>query len=307
MHKIGKIKLENNLVLAPMAGITNIAFRLLCKKYGCGLVYSEMINANAIVRNNKATLNLTQTCKQEKPIAMQLFGTKIDVIKKAVKILEKKADIIDFNFGCPAKQIIQQGAGAALLKRPAKIKEIIEAMVSSTSKPVTAKVRVGITNMKNCVKTAEIIEKAGASAIAVHGRTLKQGYSGKADWNAIKKIKKAVDIPVMGNGDVFNHKDAKEMLNKTNCDFVMIGRGACGNPHLFKQCNEYLNNGKVISGIDNKKMFLEYMELWKKYKLRFADIKLHAQYFTKGIDGAAKTRLKLSGCKTVEEIEKVFS
>ncbi len=302
--KIKNLKLKNNLILAPMAGISNIAFRLLCKKYDCGLCYSEMINANALVRNNKATQKLTQTCKQEKPVAMQLFGTKIPIIKKAVKILEENADIIDFNLGCPAKQIIDQGAGAALLKRPAKIKEIIETLTTNTELPVTAKIRLGINNSKDAIKTAKIIEKAGADALIIHARTASQGYSGKADWNKIKEIKQSLNIPVIGNGDVTDHKTAEEMSKI--CDGIMIGRAACGNPFIFKQINHYFKTKKLLKDKNKITMFKEYLKLWEKHNLRFADLKQHSFFFTKGIDRASKIRLKISRAENVEEIMKIL-
>jgi len=291
--KIGKLKLRNNLILAPMAGVSNVAFRVMCNKYNAGLCVSEMINANALSRNNKATIRMTATCARDKPVAMQLFGTRIDVIKKAVSIIEKKADIIDFNFGCPARKIIQQGAGSALLKRPAKIKEIIEAMVSSTDKPVTAKIRSGI-KKHNCLKIARVIEKAGASAITIHGRTVAQSYSGKAKWFVIKEVKDELNIPVIGNGDVVDCKSAELLLKQTNCDGIMIGRAACGNPFLFKQIDEYLRTGKVLEQKSKVEMFEEYLKLWKEFNLDFNDLKQHAFFFTKGVPGAAKLRKKLS-------------
>lgn len=302
--KIGNVRLKNNLILAPMASISNIAFRVLCKRYDAGLCYSEMINANALARNNKATIRLTKTCSEERPVALQLFGTKSSVIKKAVSAIEDSCDIIDFNFGCPAPKIIQQGAGSALMKRPAKIKEIIETLVSCTSKPITAKIRSGI-KKHNCLKLAKIIEQAGASAITVHGRTVAQSYSGKAKWFVIKEVKDSLNIPVIGNGDVSDCKSAELILKQTNCDGIMIGRAACGNPFIFKQINHYFKTGKILPEKSKVEMFEEYLELWKKFDLRQADLERHAFFFTKGVKGAAQLRKKLQDDFNVELVKKM--
>ena len=202
--KIGNVKLKNNLILAPMVGINDTAFRILCKNYGAGLVYTEMINANAIFNKNKATLKKLDFIEEERPITVQLFGANIEMLKHAAKTAEKSADIIDINFGCPDTKVLHQGSGAALLKRPQRIFDIVKTIVDSVSIPVTAKIRLS----KDNIKIAKLIEEAGASAIAVHARTVSQKYSGKADWNAIKEIKENIKIPVIANGDIFSGKDA---------------------------------------------------------------------------------------------------
>ena len=297
--KIGNVTLKNNLILAPMASVSNIAFRVQCKRYNAGLCYSEMVNANAVARGNKATVRLARTCSKERPVALQLFGTKPETIKKAVAAIEDSCDIIDFNFGCPAPKIIQQGAGSALMKRPAKIKEIIETLVSSTDKPVTAKIRSGI-KKHNCLKIAKIIEDAGASALTVHGRTVAQSYSGMAKWSVIKEVKDALNIPVIANGDVVDCKSAELVLKQTNCDGIMIGRAACGNPFIFEQINHYFKTGEILPQKSKVEMFEEYLELWKKFDLRQADLERHTFFYTKGVKGAAQLRKKLQDKFDVE-------
>lgn len=309
--KIGNLKLENNLVLAPMATITDVAFRVLCKRHGAGLVFTEMINANAISRGNKASFKLADTCEEEKPVGFQIFGTRIDAIKDSVKALDEKADLIDLNLGCPVTQVLKQGAGAALLKRPAKIKEIIEAMVSSTEKPVTAKMRIGFKKDKEVtVKIAKIIEEAGASAITVHARTVGQGYSGKADWRFIKAVKEAVNIPVIGNGDVTNGKQAKAMLDQTNCDGIMIGRAARGDPAIFVRVKKYLEDGTIMdmpTKEEKKKIFFEYLSLAEKFNLLSPHIVMQrAQEFTKSIRESRHLRERLNKARSIEDIKRAM-
>lgn len=293
-------KLKNKLILAPMHDVTNLAFRLMCKKYGASLVSTELLSANPIARGNNAVLKTIITDKKEKPVAIQLFGQNTENLVKAAKKMEKKFDIIDFNLGCPSKKILAQGCGAALLKRKNKIKEIVEKVSTAIDKPFTVKIR-----NENAVEIAKICEKAGASAITIHARTTKQGYSGKADWDVIKQIKQAVDIPVIGNGDVWNGKDAKQMLEQTNCDYVMIGRAAIGNPFIFKQINEYLKTGKEIKQTKQEKIadYFEYIKLAKKYNcFSIKDAKWKAQEFTKGLDGSNEFRRKMNSINNEKEI-----
>ena len=296
--------LKSDVIMAPMAGVTDVAFRLLCKKYGAGLTCTEMISANALARGNKSTLRMIDVVEAEKPRVIQLFGQNRDNLVKAAKFCESKCEVLDFNLGCPAAKIIKQGSGSALLERANRIKEIMEALSSAVKIPVTVKLRLGIRKNKiNVVKIAQICEEAGAKMITVHARTQKQGYTGKADWSWIKKVKQAVSIPVTGNGDVRSVEDYVRMKKETKCDYVMIGRAAVGNPYLFKQIKDYNTKGEYSSREDQIKEFFEYLELAKKYKINFKNIKFHAQAFTKGMRKAGQLRLKISHCKTVEEIK----
>src|SRR3989344_1960506 len=296
-------KLKNKLVLAPMHNITNIAFRLLCKKYGASLVSTELLSANALAREDNLNLKLAITDKLEKPICAQIFGQNTDNRVKAAKTLEKNFDIVDINFGCPSKKILSQGAGAALLKRKSKIFEIVKQVSKSINMPITVKIR-----NEDAVEVAKICEKAGASAIIVHARSVKQGYFGKADWNVIKKVKENIKIPVIGNGDVIDGKSAERMLNETNCDYVMIGRAAIGNPFIFKQINEYLKGKQVFQEKKERIVdYFEYIELTKKYNIfSLNDAKLKAMDFTKGLSGSRELRGKLNMIKTGEEIENLI-
>jgi len=292
--------LSGKLILAPMHEVTNLVFRLMCKNYGASLVSTELLSANPIARGNNAVIKTIITNKKEKPVVIQLFGQNTDNLIKAAKKMGKKFDIVDFNLGCPSKKILAQGSGAALLKRKNKIKEIVEQVSKAIDKPFTVKIR-----NENAVEIAKICEKAGASAITIHARTTKQGYSGKADWNVIKKIKQEVKIPVIGNGDVWTGEDAKQMLEQTNCDYVMIGRAAIGNPFIFKQINEYLKTGKIIKQTKKEKIkdYLEYIKLAKKYNcFSLRDAKWKAQEFTKGLVGSNEFRRKMNTIKSEKEI-----
>jgi tRNA-dihydrouridine synthase B len=303
--KINNVKLITPLILAPMADVTTISFRLLCKEYGAGLVVTEMVNANAIVRNNKATLKLARTVEEERPVAIQVYGQKY--VTEAAQIIEKDADIIDFNCGCPVPNIIQQGAGANLLRRPAKLKSIITDVTSKIEKPFTVKIRV----CKDIVKIAKIIEEAGAAAITVHGRTVVQGYSGVADWSKIKLVKESVSIPVVGNGDVDSPQKCKEMLEQTGCDAVMIGRAAMKSPYIFRQCLQYLKTGELLpeqTPEEKMKDFMKLLEYYEKYNDASLDkIRRRAMDFTKGMLGGAKMRDGLSRAKDIDGIIEIMN
>ena len=297
-------KLSGKLILAPMHNVTNLAFRLMCKKYGASLVSTELLSANPIARGNNAVMKTIITDKTEKPVVIQLFGQNTENLVKAAKKMGKKFDIIDFNLGCPSKRILAQGCGASLLKRKNKIKEIVEQISKSIKKPFTVKIR-----NENAVEIAKICEKAGASAITIHARTTKQGYSGNANWKVIKEIKQSVKIPVIGNGDVVDGKSAKQMLEKTGCDYIMVGRAAIGNPFIFKQINEFLKTGKDIKQTEKEKIedYFEYIRLTEKHKIfSIRDAKKKAQAFTKGMKGSNKLRKKLNEIKDYNEIIKMI-
>ncbi len=316
MFKIGNVEIKNRVVLAPMAGISNSAYRTIIKDMGAGLIVAEMVSDKAIMYNSKKTIDMLYMTDYERPISQQIFGSDKESFIIAAKYIEKhmKPDIIDINMGCPVPKVaIGAQAGSALLKNPEKIKDIVEGVVNSVSVPVTVKIRSGWdSDSINAVEVAKIIESAGASAITVHPRTRKQGYSGKADWNIIKEVKKAVNIPVIGNGDINSCYDAKRMIDFTNCDAVMIGRGALGNPWLIKQCVEYLDSGKLpsevtlIEKIDMIKRHLELLLLTKPYKIAMLEIRSHAAWYLKGLPNAKELKESIFKTKTKEELNNLL-
>lgn len=312
MWKIGNIEIKNQIVLAPMAGISNTAYRQIIKEMGAGLIYAEMVSDKAIIYNSKKTFDLLKMDEKERPIAQQIFGSDISSFVEAAKLIEKtmKPDIIDINMGCPVPKVaIKNQAGSALLKNPGKIEEIVTSVVNSVNVPVTVKIRSGWDEKNiNAVEVAKRIERAGASAITIHARTRAQGYSGKADWDLIKKVKEAVNIPVIGNGDVTSAYLAKKMLDETGCDAVMIGRGVLGNPWLIKECVEYLEKGNIIKDPSPK----EKIEMLKRhYKLLVSstsekqailEIRMHALWYIKGLPSSARIKNEICKCKTSEEL-----
>ncbi len=300
-------KLKGKAVLSPMSGVTDVAFRVLCKKYGAALTYTEFVSSAAIVRDNKKSKILLETDKTEKPVAVQLFGNNVEEVVNAAKILQDKFDIIDVNCGCPAWKVIRTGAGSELLKNPKQIELFVRKLVNSVNVPVTIKVRTGI-NAKNInvLEVAKLIEDAGAAAIAIHGRTQEQGYSGIADWDIISKVKQELKIPVIGNGDVFTPEKFKECLDKSKVDAIMIARGAIGNPFIFKQIDDYLKKWSYEKE-NNLKLFFEYLELAQKHNINLNLIRNHAVSFTKGMENCTLIRTKLSKSKTIEEIKEIWT
>jgi tRNA-dihydrouridine synthase B len=303
------MKFKSKVFLAPMVDVTDVSFRLICKKYGAGLTFTEMLSSVALARKNNSTLRMFDVVKGESPVGVQLMGQNIDEIKKAIKVVEKKVDLIDFNFGCPVQKVVNQGCGAALLKRPEKIREILREAVNSTKKPISCKIRAGWDKRSiNAIEIAKIAEEEGCSFITIHGKTKSQDRGSKADWKIIKDVKENVKIPVIGNGGINSPEDAKRMFEETGCDYIMIGREASRNPFIFKQINDYLEKGdyKEITRKDKVRIFKEYLELAEKYKPRFRYIKDHALYLSRGFKGSKDTRRDISQAKTISEIKKIL-
>lgn len=315
--KIKDIEIKNRIVFAPMAGVSNISYRQIIKEMGAGLIYSEMISTLGIKYNGKKTIDLINFEETERPISIQIFGSDVASFVNAAKYIEENfhPDIIDINMGCPVPKVaIKSQAGSALLKDPNKIYEIVSNVVKNTSTPITVKIRSGWDNEHiNAEQVAKKIEEAGASAIAIHARTRSQGYSGKADWNIIKKVKENVRIPVIGNGDINTIYDAKRMLEETKCDAVMIGRATLGNPWFIKQCVEYIENDNIIDNptdVEKIDMIIRHYDLLKKYtniKTALLEIRTHALWYLKGIPGTKEIKNKICQAKTEEEFINIIN
>ena len=310
-------KFSSRAFLAPMAGVSDPALRLQCKKMGAGLVVTEFTSIHSIVakeqqlkENMKTIQEFIEFSEQERPISVQLFGSDLHALEKAATIVEPYFDIIDYNMGCPAPHITQQMAGGALLQEVNLTEQIFKTLVNAVKKPVTLKIRSGVTEASKFLfrDIAEVAEDEGIQMITFHPRTVSQGYSGNADWKLIKELKEISNIPIVGNGDITTPEDAKLMLDETNCDYVMIGRGAMGNPFLFEQINDYLHTGsyKEYSFKDRLDSFFDYLELTNQYKIKFANIKGQAMRFTKGLKGGSKLRSKITFTKNLGELEKVM-
>ena len=312
---IRDVEIKNRIILAPMAGITNMAFRKIIKSFGAGLVYSEMVSDKAIVYGNKKTLDMLQVDESEHPISMQVFGGDKESIVEAAKFIDthSNCDIIDINMGCPVNKVLKSDAGSKLLLYPDKIYDIVKATVEAVDKPVTVKIRIGFDfEHINCVEVAKLIEKAGASAIAVHGRTRSQMYEGKADWSIIKAVKEAVSIPVIGNGDVRTPKDAKRMLEETGCDAVMVGRAALGNPWVIQQMVAYVENDELIEDPTYEQKIDQCLNHAKELielegeRLAIREMRGHAPWYIKGIKSSSYVKNKLSKINTYQELEEIL-
>lgn len=309
--KIGPVGIENPFVLAPMAGITDLPFRMLCKEQGAGLLYTEMVSAKAISYRNRNTLPLMEISPKEHPVALQIFGSEPELMAEVARSIEDQPfDILDINMGCPVPKVVNNGEGSALLKNPELIRKIVSAVSRAVKKPVTVKMRIGFEGADvDPVETAKIMEDAGAAAIAVHGRTRQQYYSGKADWDTIRKIKEAVSVPVIGNGDVDSPKKAEAMLKETGCDAVMIGRAVRGNPWIFREMNYYFETGELLprpSVEELKEMILRHARHQIEKKGEYTGIRemrKHVAWYTAGMRHSAGIRRESNLISGYEELK----
>ena len=310
---IGNVKLDNSYILAPMAGVTDLPFRLLCKEQGAGLLCMEMISAKALQYKNKNTKTLLSIHPDEYPVSLQLFGSDAEIMSRmAQEIEELPFQILDINMGCPVPKVVKNGEGSALMNQPKLVYEIVSKIVKAINKPVTVKIRKGFDeNHVNAVEIAKIIEEAGAAAVAIHGRTREQYYSGKADWDIIRQVKEAVSIPVIGNGDVVSAESALALRTQTGCDGVMIGRGAQGNPWIFSDLIQYERTGSIPPRPDYaaiRNMLLRHARMQIEFKgdyLGIREMRKHVAWYTKGLKGSAKLRDDINKVESYEELEKL--
>ena len=308
--KIGNVTLDNKVFLSPMAGVTDLPLRLICKEQDCGMLYTEMINAKALCYDDQNTKKMLKIEEEEHPVAVQIFGSDPAFMGGAAEILnEYPNEILDINMGCPAPKVIKNGDGSALMKNPKLAEEVLKSVVKNSKKPVTLKIRKGWDdNNINAVEIAKIAEASGISALAIHGRTREQYYSGKADWDIIAKIKESINIPVIGNGDVFEVEDAINMINKTNCDAIMIGRGAQGNPWIFKRINHYMKTGEILpepTGEEKINTALKHLKLAIDEHGEYVavrEMRKHIAWYLKGLRGSARLRDEINKIESYEEV-----
>ncbi len=308
--KIGNLDIENSVILAPMAGVTDLTFRLLCKEYGCGMLYSEMVSAKAVLYNNKNTEDLLRVTPQENPIALQLFGSDPEIMAEIAKRLEdRNFDTFDINMGCPVPKVVNNGEGSALMKNPILAGKIVEAMAKAVKKPVTVKIRAGFNDESlNAPEMAHVIQESGGAAVAVHGRTREQYYSGNADWNIIRKVKESVSIPVIGNGDINTPEDAIRMLKETGCDGIMIGRGARGNPWIFQRVNAYMKDGTILPPPTYDEvcdMIIKHGRMIVENKGEFTgvrEMRKHFSWYTAGMPHSTVMRNEVNAVESIDDL-----
>lgn len=312
---IGDVKISNNVFLAPMAGITDLPFRLLCKEQGCGMVYTEMVSAKGLYYGSQRTYDLLTVHEDEHPVGVQLFGSdSVIMANMAARLSRTDADIIDINMGCPAPKIVKNDEGCALMRDPDRVRRIVGEVVSASEKPVTVKIRMGWDEDSiNATHIARIAQEEGASAITIHGRTRTQFYSGQANWDIIRQVKEEVDIPVIGNGDIKTPEDAERMLNDTGCDAVMIGRAAQGNPWIFKRVVHYLKTGELLpeptaeERIDMAMRHLDMAIDIKGERIALPEMRKHISWYLKGMDGAANMRALINSMDNAQDVKEVLS
>lgn len=308
--KIGNLNLDNRVFLSPMAGVTDLPFRLICKEQDCGMLYTEMVNAKALCYDDQNTKKMLKIEEEEHPVAIQIFGSDPEYMGGAAKILNSYPnEILDINMGCPAPKVVKNGDGSALLKNPELAAKVLKAVVGNSEKPVTLKIRKGWDDTCiNAVEIAKIAEDCGISAIAIHCRTREQYYSGKADWDIIRQVKENVSIPVIGNGDVFEVEDAINMLNQTNCDAIMIGRGAQGNPWIFKRINHYMQTGEILpeptleEKINTAKKHLKLAVEEHGEYVAVREMRKHIAWYLKGLRNSARVRDEINKIESYEEV-----
>ena len=308
--KIGNLNLDNRVFLSPMAGVTDLPFRLICKEQDCGMLYTEMVNAKALCYDDKNTKKMLKIEEEEHPVAIQIFGSDPESMGGAARVLNSYPnEILDINMGCPAPKVVKNGDGSALLKNPELAGKVLRSVVENSEKPVTLKIRKGWDDTCiNAVEIAKIAEDCGISAIAIHGRTREQYYSGKADWDIIRQVKENVSIPVIGNGDVFEVEDAINMLNQTNCDAIMIGRGAQGNPWIFKRINHYMQTGEILpeptleEKINTAKKHLKLAVEEHGEYVAVREMRKHIAWYLKGLRNSARIRDEINKIESYEDV-----